>query len=241
MEKRCEQTLLARGVVSEVVFCSHCRVFHVNVDALTVHFEAAALRDLHDTLSAARCLRAHAAGEGSGACRVAPAGEVDALTPGTAYQGPGTFYETTSKGGHMSKQTYTRIVQMRRSSALSVRPDIRQSLCTGIRPSAGEARRPARFRLRDSGRHRESALRAARAHVREMPRDPRRGVPRMRPAIHRRAPARLQRACGKRPTCMQTRARSGASFRYQIRKRRLPLCAGTAAWRPAALTGTYQA
>lgn len=46
-------TLLARGVVSEVVYCRHCRVFHVNVDALTVHFKAAALRDLRDTLSAA--------------------------------------------------------------------------------------------------------------------------------------------------------------------------------------------
>ena len=53
MEKRCEQALLARGVISEVMYCSHCRVFHVNVDAVTVHFEAAALRDLRDTLSAA--------------------------------------------------------------------------------------------------------------------------------------------------------------------------------------------
>ncbi len=53
MEKRCEQTLLARGAVSEVVYCRHCRVFHVNVDALTVHFEVGALRDLRDTLSAA--------------------------------------------------------------------------------------------------------------------------------------------------------------------------------------------
>ncbi len=57
MKKRCEQTLLARGVVSEVMHCSHCRVFHVNVDALTVHFQGAALRDLRDTLSAA--LAAH--------------------------------------------------------------------------------------------------------------------------------------------------------------------------------------
>jgi hypothetical protein len=48
---------MARGKVSEVVYCRHCQVFHVNVDALTVHFEAAALRDLHDTISAA--LAAH--------------------------------------------------------------------------------------------------------------------------------------------------------------------------------------
>lgn len=41
------------GLVSEVVYCRHCRVFHVTVDVLTVHFEAAALRDLRDTLSAA--------------------------------------------------------------------------------------------------------------------------------------------------------------------------------------------
>ena len=53
MEKQCEQTLLARGVVSEVVYCSSCRVFHVNVGTVTVHFEAAALRDLRDTLCAA--------------------------------------------------------------------------------------------------------------------------------------------------------------------------------------------
>lgn len=53
MEQQCEQALLARGVVSEVMYCSHCRVFHVNVDALTVHFKAAALRDLRDTVSAA--------------------------------------------------------------------------------------------------------------------------------------------------------------------------------------------
>lgn len=53
MDNRCEQKLLARGAVSEVMYCSHCRVFHVNVDALTVHFEAGALRDLRDTLSAA--------------------------------------------------------------------------------------------------------------------------------------------------------------------------------------------
>lgn len=53
MEQRCKQTLLARGVVSEVMYCGHCRVFHVNVDALTVHFKADALRDLRDTLSAA--------------------------------------------------------------------------------------------------------------------------------------------------------------------------------------------
>lgn len=53
MQGRCVQHLMARGVVSEIVYCSHCRVFHVNVGALTVHFEAAALRDLRDTLSAA--------------------------------------------------------------------------------------------------------------------------------------------------------------------------------------------
>ena len=61
MEKRCEQTLLARGVVSEVMYCSHCRVFHVNVGAVTVHFEAAALRDLHDTLAAALAAYEHMA------------------------------------------------------------------------------------------------------------------------------------------------------------------------------------
>jgi hypothetical protein len=53
MEKRCEQIPLARGAISEVVYCRHCQVFHVNVEALTVHFEAAALRDLRDTLFAA--------------------------------------------------------------------------------------------------------------------------------------------------------------------------------------------
>jgi hypothetical protein len=54
MEQRCEQTFLARGeAVSGVVYCSSCRVFHVGMDALTVHFEAAALCDLRDTLSAA--------------------------------------------------------------------------------------------------------------------------------------------------------------------------------------------
>ncbi len=60
MEQRCEQTLLARGVVSEVMYCHQCRVFHVNVDALTVHFKAAALRDLRDTLSAALAAHEHA-------------------------------------------------------------------------------------------------------------------------------------------------------------------------------------
>lgn len=53
MEKECVQTLLARGAVSEVVYCRRCRVFHVNVDALTVHFEAGAIRDLSETLAAA--------------------------------------------------------------------------------------------------------------------------------------------------------------------------------------------
>jgi hypothetical protein len=53
MDKGCEQILLARGAVSEVVYCRHCQVFHVNVEALTVHFEAGALRDLRDTLSTA--------------------------------------------------------------------------------------------------------------------------------------------------------------------------------------------
>lgn len=53
MDNRCEQKLLARGVVSEVMYCSHCRVFHVNVDAVTVHFQGAALRDLRDTVSVA--------------------------------------------------------------------------------------------------------------------------------------------------------------------------------------------
>lgn len=60
MEKRCEQTLLARGAASEVMYCSHCRVFHVNVGVLTVHFEAAALRDLRNTLSAALAAYEHA-------------------------------------------------------------------------------------------------------------------------------------------------------------------------------------
>lgn len=59
MEQRCERTLLARGVVSEVMYCSHCRVFHVNVGALTVHFEAGALRDLRDTVSAALATYEH--------------------------------------------------------------------------------------------------------------------------------------------------------------------------------------
>jgi hypothetical protein len=50
MEKKCDQLLMARGAISEVLYCRHCRVFHVNVEALTVHFEVAALRDLRDTL-----------------------------------------------------------------------------------------------------------------------------------------------------------------------------------------------
>jgi hypothetical protein len=53
VKQPCQQTVLARGTVSEVVYCRSCRVFHVNVDALTVHFHAEALRDLRDTLSAA--------------------------------------------------------------------------------------------------------------------------------------------------------------------------------------------
>ena len=53
MHRRCEQALLARGQVSEIMYCRNCRVFHVNVDAVTVHFDAAALRDLRNTLSAA--------------------------------------------------------------------------------------------------------------------------------------------------------------------------------------------
>lgn len=53
MERRCEQTLLARGAVTEVVYCRHCRVFHVNVGAVTVHFDAPALWDLHDVLAGA--------------------------------------------------------------------------------------------------------------------------------------------------------------------------------------------
>lgn len=61
MEKRCEQTLLARGLASQVMYCSHCRVFHVNVGAVTVHFEAAALRDLRDTLAAALAAYEHMA------------------------------------------------------------------------------------------------------------------------------------------------------------------------------------
>lgn len=32
MDKRCEQMLPARGKVSEVMYCPHCQVFHVNVD-----------------------------------------------------------------------------------------------------------------------------------------------------------------------------------------------------------------
>lgn len=58
MQNRCEQALMARGAITEVVYCRDCRVFHVNVGVLTVHFEATALRDLRDTLSAA--LAAHA-------------------------------------------------------------------------------------------------------------------------------------------------------------------------------------
>lgn len=53
MNNQCEQVLMARGAISEVMYCRHCQVFHVNVDALTVHFQATALRDLRDTLSVA--------------------------------------------------------------------------------------------------------------------------------------------------------------------------------------------
>ena len=53
MNEQCEHALLAHGVAAEVAYCSNCGVFHVNVDAVTVRFRAAALRDLRDTLSAA--------------------------------------------------------------------------------------------------------------------------------------------------------------------------------------------
>jgi hypothetical protein len=53
MDKECDQTLLARGAVSDVMYCRRCRVFHVNVEVLTVHFEAGAIRDLCETLAAA--------------------------------------------------------------------------------------------------------------------------------------------------------------------------------------------
>ena len=55
---RCEHALLARGAVSEVLYCRQCRVFHLNVDAVTVHLASGALRDLRDTLTAA--IAAHA-------------------------------------------------------------------------------------------------------------------------------------------------------------------------------------
>ena len=61
MSDRCEQILLARGVKSEVTYCRRCRVFHVNVDAVTVHFDAAALRDLRDTVAAALAAQERAA------------------------------------------------------------------------------------------------------------------------------------------------------------------------------------
>jgi len=53
MADKCEQLLMARGAISEVMYCKHCRVFHVNVNAVTIHFNAAALRDLRDTLATA--------------------------------------------------------------------------------------------------------------------------------------------------------------------------------------------
>lgn len=53
MQRSCEQALLARGVVSEIMYCRNWGVFHVNVGAVTVHFDAPALHDLRDTLSAA--------------------------------------------------------------------------------------------------------------------------------------------------------------------------------------------
>lgn len=57
MDTRCDQVLLARGVVAEVMHCCKCGVFHVNVGAITVHFEAPALRDLQEVL--AEALAAH--------------------------------------------------------------------------------------------------------------------------------------------------------------------------------------
>jgi hypothetical protein len=57
MDKRCEQTLLACGEVSEVLYCRNCRVFHVNVGPITVHVDAPTLRELSDVL--ARALAAH--------------------------------------------------------------------------------------------------------------------------------------------------------------------------------------
>jgi hypothetical protein len=53
MNNKCEQLLIASGAISDVMYCRHCQVFHVNVGALTVHFEPTALRDLRDTLAAA--------------------------------------------------------------------------------------------------------------------------------------------------------------------------------------------
>jgi hypothetical protein len=63
MEKKCEQVLMARGAISEVMYCRSCRVFHVNVDAVTVHFEVGALRDLRDTVAAALAAQEHIAPE----------------------------------------------------------------------------------------------------------------------------------------------------------------------------------
>ena len=59
MVSKCNQILMARGAISEVMYCNHCRVFHVNVNAVTVHFDIAALRDLRDTVSAALAAHQH--------------------------------------------------------------------------------------------------------------------------------------------------------------------------------------
>ena len=50
---RCECRLLAQGLAGYVEYCSHCGVFHVHVDSVTVRFRPTALRDLRDTLTVA--------------------------------------------------------------------------------------------------------------------------------------------------------------------------------------------
>jgi hypothetical protein len=53
----CTHVVLARGVVAEVEYCTACRIFHVNIDSVSLRFRATALRDVRDTLAAA--LAAH--------------------------------------------------------------------------------------------------------------------------------------------------------------------------------------
>ena len=50
---RYECRLLAQGRAGYVEYCSHCGVFHVHVDSVTVRFRPTAPRDLCDTLTVA--------------------------------------------------------------------------------------------------------------------------------------------------------------------------------------------